>query len=54
MRSIYASIDKLERSEIEVKSYQRFEELYPWFVLPGMMLVVLEMILANTLLRRLP
>lgn len=54
LRGIYSEIDKLERSDIEVKKFQRVEELYPWCILPGMMLLLLEILLANTLLRRLP
>lgn len=52
--AIYAEIDKLEKSEAEVKKYTRFEELFPWFVSPGLGLLLLEIILRNTVLRRIP
>lgn len=54
LRSIYAEIDRLEKTEIEVKKFQRYEELFPWFILPGLVLVLLEIILANTVWRKLP
>ena len=53
-RAIYAEIDKLEKSEVEVKKFQRYRELYHWFVLGGLSVLLLEMILANTVWRRLP
>ncbi|MBM3823761.1 MAG: VWA domain-containing protein [Verrucomicrobia bacterium] len=54
LRSIYDEIDKLETTEVEVKRFLRYEELYPWFVLPGLALLLLEMILAHSVWRRLP
>src|SRR5262249_47801372 len=52
--AIYAEIDKLEKSEAEVKKYTRFDELFPWFVSPGLALLLLEILLRNTMLRRIP
>ncbi|MSU21985.1 MAG: VWA domain-containing protein [Pedosphaera sp.] len=54
LRDIYADIDRLEKTEIEVKKYQRYRELFPWVVLPGLVLVLLEIILSNTVWRKLP
>jgi Ca-activated chloride channel family protein len=54
LRSIYADIDRLERTEAEVKKYQRFKELFQWFALSGLSLLLLETILAHTVWRRLP
>lgn len=53
-RKIYDEIDRLEKTEVEVKKYQRYRELYPWFILAGTVLLLLEIILANTVWRRLP
>ncbi len=53
-RKIYEEIDKLEKTEVEVKKYQRYRELYPWFILAGTILLLMEIILANTVWRRLP
>jgi Ca-activated chloride channel homolog len=54
LRKIYTEIDKFERTEAEVKKYQRYRELFKWFVLAGMSLLILEVILGNTVWRRLP
>jgi Ca-activated chloride channel family protein len=54
LRDIYAQIDRLEKSEVEMKRYQRYRELFPWFVLPGWVLLMLEIILAHTVWRKLP
>ncbi len=54
LRAIYADIDRLEKTEVEIKKFQRYRELFPWVVLPGLVLVLLEIILANTVWRKLP
>jgi Ca-activated chloride channel family protein len=54
LRKIYDEIDQLEKTEAEVRKYQRYRELYPWFILGGLILLLLEIILANTVWRRLP
>jgi Ca-activated chloride channel family protein len=54
LRSIYDDIDRLEKSEIEVKKYQRYRELFPWVVLPGLVVLLLEIILSHTVWRKLP
>jgi Ca-activated chloride channel homolog len=53
-QKIYAEIDKLEKSEAQIKKYTQFQELFPWFLNPGLGLVLIEIVLRNTLLRRLP
>jgi Ca-activated chloride channel family protein len=54
LNSIYADIDRLEKTDIEVKKYTQFDELYPWAVLPGMFFLLLEVILSHTIWRKLP
>jgi Ca-activated chloride channel family protein len=54
LEAIYAEIDRLEKTEIEVKKFQRYDELYPWFALAGLALLLLEMLLAHTIWRILP
>jgi Ca-activated chloride channel homolog len=53
-QAIYSEIDKLERSEAEIKKYTEFRELFPWLLSPGLALVLFELALRHTLLRRLP
>jgi Ca-activated chloride channel family protein len=52
--AIYAEIDKLEKSEAEVRKYTRFDELFSWFLSPGLGLLLIEIVLRNTMLRRIP
>jgi Ca-activated chloride channel family protein len=54
LRSIYAEIDRLERTEIEMPKYMEYEELFRFFVIPAMILLVVEFILRETIFRRLP
>ena len=38
LESIYAEIDELERSEIDVKEFTQYKELYGWFLIPAFIL----------------
>lgn len=53
-QQIYDDIDKLEKSEAVVKKYTQVNELFAWFVSPGLALVAIELLLKHTILRRLP
>src|SRR5688572_18559898 len=54
LKAIYGEIDKLETTEREMKKYVRIEELFPWAVIPGFGLLLLEILLSHTIWRRLP
>ena len=47
-------IDKLEKTEAEVKKFAHHNELFAWLISPGLALVLLEIILRHTIWRRLP
>ena len=53
-KSIYAEIDKLEKTEAEVKKFAHHQELFGWLISPGVALLLLETILLHTIFRRLP
>jgi Ca-activated chloride channel homolog len=53
-QAIYAEIDKLEKTEAEVKKYAQHTELFAWVITPGLGLLLLEILLQHTLWRRLP
>ncbi len=53
-RQIYAEIDKLEKTEATVNKYTEFKELFPWFATAGLALLLLELVLGQTIFRRLP
>ncbi len=54
LREIYDQIGTLEKSEIETRIYTDYEERYIRFLLPGLLLVLIEIFLTTTLLRRFP
>lgn len=54
LRNIYDEIDKMEKTEAVVNKYTEYKELFPWFLGTGAGLLLLEILLAQTILRRLP
>ena len=48
---IYKEIDKLERSEIEVKDYTKYQELYAWFLIPSIFIGFFHIIIKTYLFR---
>jgi Ca-activated chloride channel family protein len=53
-KNIYAEIDKLEKTEAEVKKFAHHQELFAWLISPGLALLLLETLLRHTVFRRLP
>lgn len=54
LEQIYSEIDRLEKTRIEVTSYRsKTEHFYIWLT-AGLFLIFFELLLANTLFRRLP
>ena len=47
-QAIYGEIDKLEKTEAEVKKYAHHDELFAWIITPGLGLFLLEMLLRHT------
>ncbi len=54
LEKIYDTIDKLEKTEIKVKEYSDYHELYAGFLLAGLLLLIAEVLLSNTVFVRLP
>jgi len=54
LRDVYDQIDRLEKTEVQVKKFQRYRELFPVVVVPGLALLLLEVILSHTVWRKLP
>jgi Ca-activated chloride channel family protein len=54
LRDIYAEIDRSEKSPFEAPQFLDYHELYPWLVWPAIGLLLLEVGLAETVLRTLP
>jgi len=54
LKTIYEQIDRLEKSEVKVLDRSEYNELFHYFLIPGFFLVLLEVILTHTRLRRIP
>lgn len=54
LEDIYRQIDAMEKTEITKNEYREYEELFAWFLIPGLALLLLEILLANTRLRKIP
>jgi Ca-activated chloride channel family protein len=54
LRDVYAEIDRSEKTPFEAPQYLDYRELYPWLLWPAIGLLLLEVGLAETVLRKLP
>ncbi|HEY5499330.1 MAG TPA: VWA domain-containing protein, partial [Bacteroidales bacterium] len=54
LKSIYNEIDKLEKTKMRVHEYSKKNEEYRIFGLAALILLLMEILLRNTVLRRLP
>jgi Ca-activated chloride channel family protein len=54
LRKTYAQIDSMEKQKIETLAYEEWQELFPWFLAPGLGCLLLAITLEQTRLRRLP
>ena len=54
LQEIYNKIDELEKTEVKIKEYSRYFELFPYFLIPGLFLFLLEIITSQTRYQRVP
>jgi Ca-activated chloride channel family protein len=54
LKNIYEQIDGLEKSDVKVLDRSEYKELFPYFLIPGLILIFTEILLSNTRLRRIP
>lgn len=54
LKSIYAEIDQMERTKINVKEFSRKQEEYLHFAICALLLLLCEIVLKNSILRTLP
>ena len=52
LRDVYSEIDNLERTEIEVKEYTRYRELYSVFFIPALVIGLFHEILERFIFKR--
>jgi Ca-activated chloride channel family protein len=54
LQRIYEQINTLERTAQTVQKFERYEELYPWALIPSLAVLALSSVLQQTRFRRLP
>lgn len=54
LKNIYSQIDQLEKSDVKVLDHSEYKELFHYFVLSGLFLLIVEVALSGTILRRVP
>lgn len=54
LAEIYETINKMETTEVKVKEYMEYDELFAIFLIPGLLLLLAEVVLANTRFRKIP
>ncbi len=54
LEKIYAEIGEMEKTKIEVKSFTRYSELFPPYLTLALLCFLIEILLANTVFRKIP
>ena len=54
LKSIYKEIDKLEAKRVEQRRFQQYQELFPWLLALGALLLLVEIVTRQLLYRRIP
>ena len=52
--SIFGQIDKMEKSTIELTQYKQYQDVFQWFLEAGGALLALQLVLSQTIWRKLP
>lgn len=54
LEEVYKEIDKLERTKLNVKEYSKRKEEYQWFALIAFLCILTEVLLRNSILKKIP
>lgn len=54
LEDIYRQIDAMEKTEAKATEHVEYNELFAWFLIPGLALLVAEIVLTTTVLRTIP
>ncbi len=54
LNQIFQEISEMEKTEIKVKQFTRYSEMFAYFLNPALFLILLEILLANTVFRKIP
>jgi Ca-activated chloride channel family protein len=54
LEQVYSEIDKLEKSTVSVRKYQQYRELFPLCIMSGAGLFIAQLLLSQTIWKKLP
>ena len=54
LRNIYDDINRLEKSNIEHYGYREYSELFNYFLVPALVILIIEVLLTNTVFLKVP
>lgn len=54
LKEVYHEIDKLEKTKLNVKEYSKRQEEYQWFALIAFLCILTEVLLRNSILKKIP
>lgn len=54
LSEIYEKINRLEKSEVKVKEYKSYKELFAMFLVPALLLLLIDILLRQTVLLKVP
>ena len=54
LKDIYSEINKLEKTKIKTSKTLEYKEIFPFFLIPGILILLLEVLLSNTVFLRAP
>jgi Ca-activated chloride channel family protein len=54
LAEVYEVIDRAEKTEVKLKEFFHFRELYPWFLIPALLFLGMEIVVRATVLRVIP
>ena len=54
LQAIYDAINNLEKSKVEVDVFNQYQELAGWLLAPALLLLVAEVVLSQTIFRKVP
>ena len=54
LEEIYDIIDQQEKTEVKIKEFFHFKELYFWFLVPAIILLLVEIVMRTTVLGTIP
>ena len=54
LEEVYQEINKLEKTKLNVRQFSKRDEKYEWFALAALFCILLEVLLRNTILKKIP